>query len=413
VLHTIGRQMVDIKGHPRVGVIGAGQLGRMLLEAADSMGLEAHVLAARSDDPGALRAKASVRLGDVGDPRVLAEFVQDLDVVAFEQESKNPSVLTEVQHHLTQRGARVNMRPSLAAFAFCSDKLQQKYKLAANGLPTAPYSELGSDGATCDTWLEGLPHTFNQGFVLKWARSGYDGLGTLFVHPNKFDRVKAERFARVAVENGVPLYAEEAIAFVAELAVVAVRGVTGTVASYPTILTYQTKGVCASACGPAERLGVSAAVAEAAQQLAREVGALFDLTGTYAVEFFVTADDRLVINEIAPRVHNSGHFTLDAARTSQFENHWRALLGLELGSMATSPFFGMVNVLGPDGPAALIDKPFTMSSEGIMSYWYDKCESRPGRKLGHVNVFADSEAEFSQRLSRAKFAVAEWQEQMS
>jgi 5-(carboxyamino)imidazole ribonucleotide synthase len=112
-------------------------------------------------------------------------------------------------------------------------------------------------------------------------------------------------------------------------------------------------------------------------------------------------------------VHNSGHFTLDAARTSQFENHWRALLGLELGSMATSPFFGMVNVLGPDGPAALIDKPFTMSSEGIMSYWYDKCESRPGRKLGHVNVFADSEAEFSQRLSRAKFAVAEWQEQMS
>ena len=405
--------MVEIKGHQRVGVIGAGQLGRMLLEAADRMGLAASVLAARPDDPGALGAKAMISLGDVGDPRVLADFVQDLDVVAFEQESKNPSVLTEVQHHLTQRGARVNMRPSLAAFAFCSDKLQQKYKLGSSGLPTAHYSELGSDGAPCEAWLEGLPNTFNQGFVLKWARSGYDGLGTLFVQPNNFDRGKAERFARVAVENRVPLYAEEAIAFVAELAVVAVRSMTGTVATYPSILTYQKNGVCAAACGPAERLGVSPAVAEAAQELAREVGALFDLIGTYAVEFFVTVDDRLVINEIAPRVHNSGHFTLDAARTSQFENHWRALLGLELGSMETSPFFGMVNILGPDGPAVLGGKPFAMSSEGIMSYWYDKRESRPGRKLGHVNVFADSEAEFSQRLSRVKFAVAEWQEQIS
>ena len=355
--------MVEIKGHQRVGVVGAGQLGRMLLDAAKHMGLAASVLAARPDDPGALGAKAVISLGDVGDPGVLSAFLQDLDVAAFEQESKHPSVLAEVQHRLTQQGARVAMRPSLAAFALCSDKLLQKYKLRSCGLPTARYTELSSDGPSLDAWLEGLPSIFNQGFVLKWARSGYDGLGTLVVEPNKFDIAKATRFARAALEASVPIYAEEAIAFSAELAVVAVRSVDGAVASYPSILTYQKNGVCASACGPAERLGVSTAVAEAAQGLAREVGAQFDLIGTYAVEFFITSDDRLIINEIAPRVHNSGHFTLDAAQTSQFENHWRALLGLELGSMATSPFFGMVNVLGPVGRAGLVDKPFAMSSE--------------------------------------------------
>ena len=386
---------------PRVGIVGSGQLGWMLIEAARTLGLSPSIFAQSADDPAPKLSGAGVTLGSLQDTVALGDFLTDLDLVAFEQELKTPAVLSAALQRCHERGAHPKLLPPPDSLVLCSDKLEQKRRLTTLELPTSPWVALE---ATSEGDLQGLLTRFPGGAVLKWARGGYDGIGTHFLRAAEL--AAAASFVAAARDTGSALYAEERIAFTAEVAVVTTRCEGGSVVHYPPVLTRQDDGVCAVVRGPATSLGMPFDVGDAALDLARRVGEGFGLVGTYAVEMFLTKDGSLLINEIAPRVHNSGHFSLDAATTSQFENHWRALLGQPLGPTTTAPYFGMINVLGRQ-PGALTT-PCTVTGDGIQSYWYGKSSNRRGRKLGHINVTARTAAELDERMATVAAAVEAW-----
>lgn len=385
----------------RAGIIGAGQLALMLAEAADALGLQVAILARDAADPAARHPGATVMLGSAEDPEALARFLHSVDCVAFEQELRDGTGLAEAARRLGRLPAHA---PSIDAMLLCSDKLAQKDRLKERGLPTAPWLQLAA-GETPDAFVMRVVAAYPQGSVLKLARGGYDGRGNLFLAatPDADARAEAAAFCeRGARESAV--YAEPRLPFAAELAVVSTRWATGDVrAQLPAVVTRQEGGICVDVAGPASALGIDPRKAAAAEAIAAEIGAAVGLTGTYAVEFFLLRDGELVVNEIAPRVHNSGHFSQDAAGCSQFESHWRAILAMPPGPRSHASFFGMLNVLG--GTEALA--PFATSYAGAVSHWYGKTP-RPGRKVGHVNVTADSPEELREKMARIAAMIAAW-----
>jgi phosphoribosylaminoimidazole carboxylase PurK protein len=224
---------------------------------------------------------------------------------------------------------------------------------------------------------------------------------------------RAIPFVERALASGSDVYAETLVPFAFELAVVSSRSLSGNIAQYPAVITLQKSGVCAEVKGPGTTFGLAAETERTAFNYARAIGDRLGMVGTYAVEFFVDQDMHLSVNEIAPRVHNSGHFSLDAAETSQFENHWRAILDLPLGSTRTDDFFAMINIIGPIGYDGQVSQEFAMEADGIRTYWYGKSASRPGRKLGHVNITATSSAQLSEKMNAAKAAITSWQSSLS
>jgi 5-(carboxyamino)imidazole ribonucleotide synthase len=356
----------------RVGVIGGGQLARMMIPPAVALGIELRVLAEQAGGSAALAATA---VGDYRDAETVLAFARDLDVVTFDHEHVPQSVLAA----LADTG--VAIRPGPHALAVAQDKLLMRERLDAAGIPVPDWAPV-RDRAELESFLRE-----HRGVaVVKTPRGGYDGKGVRIVR--SADAVDDWFAVLDEHASGSALLAEEWVGFRRELAQSVARRPSGELAAWPLVESVQRDGVCAEVFAPAPGAGV---LLQRGRELAEAVAEGLDVTGVLAVELFETEDGRLLVNELAMRPHNTGHWTIDGSVTSQFEQHLRAVLDLPLGSTELlAPWSVMVNILGgPSGatmpdryPAAFADRP------EIKFHSYAK-ESRPGRKVGHVTGIGD------------------------
>lgn len=349
----------------RVGVIGGGQLAWMMAGAAQTLGVELVVQTPSIADP-AVSIAADVVLAAVDDAAATAQLATRCDLITFENEFVDLEALSELERQ------GVCFRPRLEALKPLLDKYDQRRYVRSLGLPTPQFSTVES--------LEAL----ELPIVLKARRHGYDGQGT-FVLQNASDWD-----AVLPRLQGRSLLQEEFVPFERELAVIAARAVDGTVLTYPIVETQQEQQVCRRVFAPAN---VNSTVAAEAAAIAHTLLTSLQVVGVFGIELFLTAEGRLLVNEIAPRTHNSGHFTIDACDTSQFEQQLRAVCGLSLGSATMrSSYAVMVNLLGYEHSTS--DYHSKREKLAAIPYahvhWYGKTESRPGRKLGHVTVLAES-----------------------
>lgn len=342
-----------------VGILGCGQLGRMLALAAARLGLKVHVYGPDADAPAAEVAGRHTR-APYEDAAALAAFARSVDVVTYEFENVPVEPV---------RALGDIVRPSAAALEVAQDRLAEKAFLSGCGLAVAPHAPVAS---VAD--LEAAVAVLGADAILKTRRLGYDGKGQVRLRPGD------DLQAAYAAIDGVPAILEALVPFRAETSTVLARAADGSVAAYAAPANLHEGGILrrSTVPGPLSQ----AQEAEAARLTARVAERLF-YVGVLAIEWFVTGDpDRpLVANEIAPRVHNTGHWTEDGALTSQFENHIRAIAGWPLGSPRRLADTTMVNLIGEDVAAW----PSHLDAEGARLHLYGKRETRPGRKMGHVN----------------------------
>jgi len=348
----------------RVGVIGGGQLARMMIPAAVRLGVELRVLA---EAPGSSAALAATAVGDYRDAETVLDFARDVDVVTFDHEHVPQPVLAALVD------AGVAVRPGPAALRHAQDKLQMRARLAELGAPQPDWAAVSSAAE-----LEAFVAGHGGVAVVKTPRGGYDGKGVRVV------RSAAEVEDWLA--PGTALLAEERVGFVRELAQQIARRPSGQNAVYPLVESEQRDGVCAEVVAPAPRAG---RVAQAAARVAVSIAEGLDVTGMLAVELFETDDERILVNELAMRPHNSGHWSIEGAVTDQFEQHLRAVLDLPLGStQLRAPWTVMVNLLGGpmDGDLDRARRLALGDQPAAAVHIYGK-DPRPGRKIGHVTAY--------------------------
>jgi 5-(carboxyamino)imidazole ribonucleotide synthase len=353
---------------PVVGMVGAGQLARMTCQAAISLGIGFRVLAGSAHDSAA-QVCTGVQVGDYTRLEDLLAFAGGCDVVTFDHEHVPGQHLTELERAVT-------VRPGAAALRYTQDKLAMRERLTALGVPCPHYAPVsGLAGVTEFAARSGWP------VVLKAVSGGYDGCGVWVCGT-------PEEAAEV-LGHGVAVFAEEHIEFDRELAVLAARSPHGQGAVYPVVETVQRDGICHEVLAPAPWLAVRRA--REAQRLALELAAELDVIGLLAVELFESSGEGLLlVNELAMRPHNSGHWTIEGAVTSQFEQHLRAVLDLPLGAPgAVAPQVVMANVFGGPDPGVYGRYLHVMAADpGVKVHLYGK-QVRPGRKIGHVTVAGD------------------------
>ena len=364
-------------GLPVVGMVGGGQLARMTHQAAIALGQSLRVLATDPDD-GAALVVADVRIGHHTDLAALREFAKGCDVVTFDHEH------VPGEHIRALAAEGVTLLPGADALRFSQDKRAMRERLTGLGVPVPRWAEVTSPGDVAAFAAgAGWP------VVVKAVRGGYDGRGVWVLGPS----------------DPVPdteLIVEERVALRRELAAVVARSPFGQVAAYPVVETVQRDGICVEVVAPAPGLAEGRAVE--AQRLAIELASALDVVGLLAVELFETAGG-LLVNELAMRPHNSAHWTIEGARTSQFEQHLRAVLDYPLGDTAlTAPFVVMANVLGggPDNPMAVDERLHHLfaAEPSVKVHLYGK-RVRPGRKIGHVTVLGTDLADTRARAARA------------
>jgi 5-(carboxyamino)imidazole ribonucleotide synthase len=374
---------------PVVAVVGGGQLARMMTSAATALGLHLRVLV-EQDDGATGRVSADAPVGRAGDEDAVLALVDGADVLTFEHEHVPSPVLAAV----VRRG--VPVRPSAAALHHAQDKLAMRARLTELGLPCPRWAPVD----TADDVVRFLAEVGGT-CVVKTARGGYDGKGVRVVRDAE---VVSDWLAAAAAGTGPALLAEEAVAFTRELAVLVARRPSGQVVSWPVVESVQRDGVCEQVIAPAPDLDPRTAAA--AQQVARTVAEQLDVVGVLAVEMFEVPDaaggpPRIVVNELAMRPHNCGHWTIDGSVTSQFEQHLRAVLDLPLGATAPrAPWSVMVNVLGSDLDDLTDALPAVLADPEVKVHLYGK-QVRPGRKLGHVTVCGDDLAQVRTRAVEA------------
>ena len=368
----------------RIGVLGGGQLARMLLQAAIPLGLELTILATREDDPAALVARHVVA-GDWSDPLVLDAFAAQADIVILE----NEFVGSQRLHYLADKGLR--LVPSAETLAIIEDKARQKQTLAAAGLAVPALAEVET---LAD--VEAAGTHFGWPLMLKTRRNGYDGRGTARI--NGAEHI--ETACRSLGWPANPVFVEGWVPFEAELATVVVRSVAGATCVYPVVQTIQPQGVCHTVNAPAP---YPADLLDEAVELACAAAEAVDAVGILAVEMFLTKDGQVLINELAPRPHNTGHYSIEGCYTSQFENALRAALGWPLGDPGLRhPHATMVNVLAPKaGPLDARFVTAALTHQQVHVHWYDKRSARVGRKIGHITAVGDQARTVEQRALAA------------
>ncbi|HEY0258731.1 MAG TPA: 5-(carboxyamino)imidazole ribonucleotide synthase [Lacisediminihabitans sp.] len=364
-----------------VGVIGGGQLARMMIPAAIDLGIDLRVLAENAGESADLAVK---QLGDHRNRDDVLRFAESVDVVTFDHEH----VPQEILHELVARGVRVHPGPD--ALLYAQDKLLMRRRLSELGIPVPVWARIET-GEDLQLFLDD-----NGGrAVVKTARGGYDGKGVRIVtSPGEVDDWLA---------LGESLLAEEVVDFRRELAQSVARRPSGDIVAWPVVESVQRDGVCAEVIAPAP--ASAGKLADVASEIAHTIAAGLGVTGVLAVELFETTDDRLLVNELAMRPHNTGHWSIEGSATSQFEQHLRAVLDLPLGATGCRDRWSvMVNILGgPDSgtladryPAAFEDQPT------VKVHNYGK-EPRPGRKVGHVTAGGD---DLDQVVYQARAAAA-------
>ena len=367
-------------------MIGAGQLARMSVAPAQALGVGLRILAVSPDESAAQVAR-DVWLGRHDDLDAVLAAAEGVDVVTFDHEHVPPPILQA----LLDRGVAV--RPGPAALAHAQDKATLRAALADINVPQPQWAVV-SDIADVTAFAEraGWP------VVLKMSRGGYDGRGVWVLDSTS---AVADLMATVDLAAPAVWLAEEFVRFDQELSAQVARSPHGQAVAYPVVRTVQKDGICVEVIAPAP--GLTAGESATAQELALRIAGAFDVTGMLAVELFHTDDGRILVNELAMRPHNSGHWSIDGAMTSQFENHLRAVLDLPLGDpRPVAPHVVMVNVLGGEHPDLYAAFKHIMARDpGARVHLYGK-QVRPGRKVGHVTVLG---RDLDQLLERARHAA--------
>lgn len=341
-----------------IGIVGGGQLGRMLALAAGRLGFRVAVLAREADSPAGQVAAVEI-VGRYDDPADIARLAAVSDVVTFEFENISAGALAGA-------GARP-IAPPARALAVSQDRLEEKSFLGSLGIETAPFARIDTAG-DIPAALERL----GAPALLKTRREGYDGKGQAWV------RSAAEAEAAFSAIGGKPAILEGRVAFVRELSVIAARSWSGEVAAYPLGENRHENGILRTTLAPANDVDRAQ---PAVLSLARTLLEALDYVGVIGVELFELSDGRLLVNEFAPRVHNSGHWTLDGCEVDQFEQHIRAVAGWPLGPTHALATTEMTNLIG----AEVEDWPTLAREPGARVWLYGKREAAPGRKMGHVN----------------------------
>jgi 5-(carboxyamino)imidazole ribonucleotide synthase len=358
------------RGTIRIGVIGGGQLARMMVPPAIHLGLRISVLA-ETEDSSADRAADFV--GDYRDADTVYAFADTVDVITFDHEHVPQPILRELE----ARGVAVHPRPE--ALQYAQDKIVMREKLAELGVPIPAWAVVANEAQ-----LQAFIDEHGGRGVVKTARGGYDGKGVRVV--TQADEVR-DWFTTLAEDGrGGHLLVEELVDFSRELSQLVARRPSGEMRTWPVVETIQRDGVCAEVIAPAPE--VSDTTLAEAERIGRLVAEGTDVTGVLAVEMFEARDGRVLVNELAMRPHNSGHFTIEGSVTSQFEQHLRAVADLPLGDTSmTSPVAVMVNVLGgpEEGPMPVRYAEVLAAHPRAKVHSYDK-QPRPGRKVGHVTV---------------------------
>jgi 5-(carboxyamino)imidazole ribonucleotide synthase len=374
------------KQTPRVGVIGGGQLARMMTPPAINLGLEIKVLA---EAEGSSAQLASTMVGDYNQLDVVREFARTVDVITFDHEHVPLAVLEALE------ADGVSVQPPSKALAFAQNKLQMRKKLGELTLPMPAWAEI----QTAEQLDEFIAK--NGGVaILKTPIGGYDGKGVRVVRSAS----DANDWLQNLAQYGGSLLAEEKVDFVRELAQLSARRPSGEFQAWPLVETIQENGVCSVVMAPAP--SVSAATLKATAEIAKTIASSLGVTGVLAVEMFEARDGRVLINELAMRPHNSGHFSIEGSVTSQFEQHIRAVLDMPLGSTAARAEHAvMVNLLGVDDKndfVHVLDQALEAHPDAKI-HTYGKT-ARAGRKMGHVTVVSDS-AEHALAEARGAAAV--------
>jgi len=373
-------------GFPVVGVIGGGQLARMMQQPAIALGIGLRVLATSVEDSAA-QAVRDVRIGRHDDLDALRAFAAGCDVVTFDHEHVPPLFLKTLQDE------GVVIRPGGRALVHAQDKLIMREALTAAGVPCPLWAEVETPSD-----VTAFAETAGWPVVLKTSRGGYDGRGVWVL-----DDAEAvhDLMTTTTLSDGARWLAEERVDFVQELSAQVARSPHGQAVAYPVVRTVQTDGICTEVVAPAP--GLTDDEITAAQHAALTVAGALDVVGMLAVEMFETRDGRVLVNELAMRPHNSGHWSIDGAVTSQFENHLRAVLDLPLGDPSlVAPYAVMVNVLGGDKGDMYRAYLHCMARDpGLKIHMYGK-DVRPGRKIGHVTVVGD---DLDDLLGRAHHAA--------
>jgi 5-(carboxyamino)imidazole ribonucleotide synthase len=372
-----------ITGLPVVGMVGGGQLARMTQQAAIALGVGLRVLSETADDSAALVTRDTV-VGDYRSYDDLSAFSIGCDVITFDHEH------VPIEHLRRLAGDGVVVRPGPAALPYVQDKIRMRERLGGLGVPVPAWTYVAKAAD-----LEAFGDLHGWPVVMKTASGGYDGKGVWF--PDTAADA-AELLARLSGR----VYVEALVPFDRELSAMVGRSASGETRVWPVVETVQTNGVCTEVLAPAP--GIDPRLAAEAQTIARSVAEDLDVVGVMAVELF-EVDGRLQVNELAMRPHNSGHWTIEGARTSQFEQHLRAVLGWPLGETTlTGPLTAMANVLGGIGPNAadLADRlPLVLAMDpGAHVHLYGK-GVRVGRKIGHITVVGDDVAETRRRARAA------------
>ncbi|MEL7142298.1 MAG: 5-(carboxyamino)imidazole ribonucleotide synthase [Cyanobacteria bacterium J06554_3] len=377
----------------RVGVVGGGQLAWMMAPGAKVLDIQLLVQTPSAADPASAIA-SDVFLGPVADAAITAELSAACDVVTFENEFIDLPALRQLE------AAGTLFYPQLECLAPLLDKYDQRQYCDRIGLPSPPFVTLASeaDNATLPSKVEqvGLP------LALKTRRHGYDGQGTFIL-----DSLAAVQSTWEGL-GYQPVLLEAFVDFEKELAVMVARSQAGEVVVYPVVETEQVAQVCRRVIVPAR---VAESVAEEVRAIATRLVTELGVVGIFGIELFLTASGEVLINEIAPRTHNSGHYSLDACETSQFEQQLRAVSGRPLGSAAmTCAGAVMVNLLGTESAISDYAEQRAALSKlpNAQVYWYGKKECRPGRKMGHVTVLVDSPNDATTLDSLAKEVECLW-----
>ncbi len=363
-----------------IGILGSGQLGRMIAIAARRMGYRVHTLSPEVDSPtGQISDREVVAAYD--DVEAVKRFAEDVDVITLEFENISAACVDAAS-------PIVPVRPKGSVLHTTQNRLREKTFLAEKGFPVAPFRHVKSREE-----LAAAVEEIGTPAVLKTAGFGYDGQGQVRIdEKEEVDRAWTSLAGQEAV-------LEAFIDFQFELSVVAARGSTGEFAHYRTVENKHSNHILDITTAPAD---VSGAVNVTAVNLTRRIFEALELVGVACVEYFLDRDGNLIINEIAPRVHNSGHFTFDACVTSQFEQHVRAVCGLPLGSTGQLRPAAMANLLGDLWETGEPNWAAALSIPEVMLHLYGKQEPRSGRKMGHLTAMADTREQAVERVVEAR-----------
>ena len=357
----------------RVGVIGGGQLARMMIAPAGKLGIEIKVLAETQDSPA---AEATTLVGDFTDLETVLNFAQSVDVITFDHEHVPLAILQQLE----QQG--ISVQPSSKALAHAQNKLVMRQALQKIGAPNPIWKEVSTA-----LQLNQFINEHGPEVVVKTPIGGYDGKGVRVVSSS--EQVSDWLASPMLASLGGSLLVEQKVSFKRELAQLSARNPAGDFVSWPVVETRQKNGVCAEVLSPAPE--ISSEMSTKAVKIARLISESLGVTGNLAVEMFETIEGELLVNELAMRPHNSGHFTIEGSATSQFEQHLRAVLNLSLGKTdPIRPVAVMANLLGvSDSQDLMANYDKVMSSFPEVNIQFYGKAPRLGRKLGHITVVGD------------------------